>query len=462
MTHSSDELNRLISAALDGQLSEVEQEQLRDQLRNSPEAQQRYLELAHLDSLLQWEQGEELLLSQPAFPSEVSTPPSNSSRYRRQVQRLRWMLATTLLLCCLLTGLLFFQLGQPEAVARGRDPLSESVPVAIISQAENVVWGSTDLLDSLKEKVGKPLTTGWIKLESGRVQLDFYGGTTIVLEGPTELGITARNRAHLKSGKVTFFSGDQPGGFYLVSDQAQLFGERANGGVIVTGHQLEVHALKGELKLFDAHIVLDIPEPVLIEEGTALVLPKGAKNVKPVSFDRNRFVHEHELELDEQPGTSVPFHFTSQPMLAYGFQDGQHDLPAEGELVDDGERLVLRGNTWKMFKINQEMTDDLVIEFEFRSESEGQIHGLGFDTDDTYNDRSSVIQIHGYEALPTIGQQYNTYREEEWQTFRIPVGRYFSGAQKYLYFVADDDVTARAESEFRNVRFFRRVSKPVQ
>ncbi|MEZ6044107.1 MAG: hypothetical protein R3C11_00690 [Planctomycetaceae bacterium] len=453
--NSSDKLNQLISAALDGQLTDTEQIELREELKKSPDAQARYLELAHLDSLLQWDQGEELLLPEPALPVSLTTP-SSSSRYRRQVRHLRWMLATTLVVCGLLSGLLFFRIGQPEAVARSKDALVESGPVAIISSAEEVRWGSTDLLDPLTEKVGKPLTTGWIKIEAGEVQIDFYGGTTIVVEGPAELGITSRNRAHLKSGKVTIFSGDQPGGFYLSSDQAQLYAESASGGVIVDTAQLEVHTLKGTLKLFDAHTTLDVPEPVHINAGEAYRLPTGATNLVNIEFDRSRFVHEHDLELLEEVGTSIPFEFAAQPMLAYGFQDGQHGLPAKGELTANGETLILAGNTWKMFEVNLEMTEDLVMEFEFRSTLEGQIHGFGFDTDDTYNDRSSIIQIHGYEALPTIGQQYNTYRGDDWQTFRIPVGRYFTGTQKYLYFVADDDVTARAESEFRNVRFFRR------
>ncbi|MAT14047.1 MAG: hypothetical protein CMJ46_02110 [Planctomyces sp.] len=450
---SSEELNRLISAALDGQLTEAEQSELRAALRESSSARERYLEYAHLDSLLQWEQGDLPGLAEPPMQKMDESPIRLSSQ--RQVRRLRWMLAAALAICCLLSGLLFTRIGQPAAVAKNIDPLSESGPVAIISQVEDVVWCSTDLLESVPRKVGSPLSTGWVKIESGKVQIDFYSGATLLLEGPIELGINARNRAHLKEGKLTFFSGDQPEGFYLSSEHAQLYGEGASGGVVVNDRQLETHALAGTLKLFGSRMPLDVPEPVLLEAGNAFVLRKGIRNVEPVEFLSTSFARAEDLELREQPGTSRPFHFADQPMLGYGFQDGQHGLPAEAELLDHHERLVLRGNTWKMFEVDMEVTEDLVIEFEFRSDQEGQIHGFGFDTDDTYNDRSSIMQIHGYEMLPTIGQQYNTYAGEGWQRFRIPVGRYFSGKQKYLYFVADDDVTARATSEFRHVRFFR-------
>ncbi|QDU82889.1 hypothetical protein Pla110_46520 [Polystyrenella longa] len=458
--NSADELNRLISAALDGQLTDDEADQLREKLSDSPAAQQRYLELAHLDSILQWDQANSVVSESTVIPKHklipVATSKSISSApYRREVRQLRWMLASTILVCCMLAALLFTRIGQPEAIANNVDSYGESGPVAIISCTEDVVWGQTNLLDSIKNKVGTPLTTGWVKIESGQVQIDFYGGTTVLLEGPAELGLKARNRVHLESGKVTFFSGDQPEGFFLSSEHAQVFGEQATGGMIVTADQLEAHAIVGSLQLFDARMPLDVPEPVQLNEGEAFVLRKGIRNVEPIPFSPTSFVPAEDLELHEQPGTSQSFDFAAQPMLRYGFQDGQHDLPAEATLVDNGTRLVIHGNSWKMFEVNMKMTDDLVIEFEFRSDLEGQIHGIGFDTDATYNDRASVMQVHGYEVIPTIGQQYNSYAGEGWQRFRIPVGRHFSGNQKYLYFVADDDVTARAESEFRNVRFFR-------
>jgi len=40
------------------------------------------------------------------------------------------------------------------------------------------------------------------------------------------------------------------------------------------------------------------------------------------------------------------------------------------------------------------------------------------------------------------------------------VGRYLTGNYRYLHFIADEDVIARAESQFRNVRIYEAPTKP--
>jgi hypothetical protein len=123
--------------------------------------------------------------------------------------------------------------------------------------------------------------------------------------------------------------------------------------------------------------------------------------------------------------------------------------------LDGGRTLHLSGNAWKMVEVDADITPDTIIEFEFRSPREGQIHGFGLDNDDTYSSAEPIFQIYGYEARRDIGQQFNDYSGDGWRLYRFPVGRYLTGPRRYLYFAADEDVTGEAESFFRNVRIYR-------
>ena len=153
-------------------------------------------------------------------------------------------------------------------------------------------------------------------------------------------------------------------------------------------------------------------------------------------------------------GEVVQIDFVKQPPRSYGYQDGQFDLPSHVE-VQNANTLRLWGNAWKMVEVNTKITRDTVIEFEFRSPRQGQIHGLGFDNDDQYKSQPQpIFQFYGYEARQDIGQQFNDYSGSDWRKYRLRVGRYLTGLQKYLYFAADEDVTGDCESLFRNVRIY--------
>lgn len=116
----------------------------------------------------------------------------------------------------------------------------------------------------------------------------------------------------------------------------------------------------------------------------------------------------------------------------------------------DLDTVTLQNNAWKKAVINAAITADSVLHFEFKSDTSGKIHGIGFDAD---NDLSPewTFQLHGSQVWGNqdFDGQYAT--GSGWQHYSINVGSYLQGDFANLIFVMDDDAGLGADSAFRNI-----------
>ncbi len=105
----------------------------------------------------------------------------------------------------------------------------------------------------------------------------------------------------------------------------------------------------------------------------------------------------------------------------------------------DGSSLTLDGNRWQYINFPYTITANTVLEFDFSSSVEGEIHGIGFDTN--LNVDSNLFQLHGSEIWGI--QDFNNYAGAGTpQHYTIPVGQFYTtGDFNYLYFAMDDDET---------------------
>lgn len=456
---------QIISAFLDGLLTEEENQSFLASLESDEATRNLFLEMMNTDSLLKWEQGQtEALPDLFNATSEAHVPISNIdpgvTSARKQLTFMRYALAVTAALCVCLAGLLLLESNPTQAVAQLDS--NDGVPAAMIIEEHNAVWEQTEWT----QDVSKPLVPGWLKLKSGRALIDFLGGTTIALEGPAELGLNANNRAYLKSGHLAVLGTSRAHKFTLTTENLTILSQSANFGLIVNSDkQAELHVFEGSVA-----VSLSQPQPnenltqdqvsspqdsIKIEAGQSIVFDPSGQEVARQLADQNAFPTRSQFSVADPPGDIPALNFAEHQIQPYSFQDGQYELPTDYQLIEQGKGLRLWGNAWKTVEINREITPNTVIEFDFRCAHEGQIHGFGFDSDNEYDSRTNYIfQIYGYEVRPGIGQQFNTYSGTDWKRFRIRVGRYHVGKQRYLYFLADEDVIARAESQFRNVRIY--------
>ncbi len=98
----------------------------------------------------------------------------------------------------------------------------------------------------------------------------------------------------------------------------------------------------------------------------------------------------------------------------------------------------------------EEITETTVLEFDFKSDSEGEIHGIGFineegDLESTFFqiDGSQDLGIQDFNGAYETGSGFNSYT--------IPVGEYFTGSADQIVLVSDDDADLGATSTFSNI-----------
>jgi hypothetical protein len=140
--------------------------------------------------------------------------------------------------------------------------------------------------------------------------------------------------------------------------------------------------------------------------------------------------------------------FNQSSVLSYG-GTGQ-DI--NGTAVTRCDTLRLTGNTWKRIAFPYTVTPNTVLELDFESSVEGDIHGIGFDTDNT-PDPSSNFKLYGNQnwGIRDIVQYGGSGREH----LTIPVGQYIMGPIQWLTFINDHDVdNPTAESQFSNIRVY--------
>lgn len=147
-------------------------------------------------------------------------------------------------------------------------------------------------------------------------------------------------------------------------------------------------------------------------------------------------------------GGCPEINFNSYTVGSYGSgQDG-----GSSAIQDAGATLFLQQNAWKSITYNYTVTANTVIEFDFRSTAEGEIHGIGFDSDDAISS-NLTFQVHGTQNWGLLN--YNNYSPTAWTTYTIPVGSFYTGTFNRLFFVCDNDAApTTGTSYFRSVKIY--------
>ncbi len=121
---------------------------------------------------------------------------------------------------------------------------------------------------------------------------------------------------------------------------------------------------------------------------------------------------------------------------------------------DGGNTLEIKNNAWKKIVVNYNVTPNTILSFDFKSTKKGEIHGIGFD-DDMNIEQLKTFRVHGTQHWWGM-DDYDRYRGNgAYQKFTIPVGRFYTGQFRYLFFVADhDSAPENGDAFFSNVEIF--------
>ena len=150
-----------------------------------------------------------------------------------------------------------------------------------------------------------------------------------------------------------------------------------------------------------------------------------------------------QVYTDLQANVCIPENFTGLVSSYGGSQDaGSHIVSGNGNTV------TIQDNAWKYIPLNYTITPNTILAFEFKSTVEGEIHGIGFDTDNNISN-SLTFQLHGTQYWGLLN--FNNYSGSDWQAYSIPVGTFFTGSYNRLTFASDNDSGTNDNSQFRNV-----------
>lgn len=151
--------------------------------------------------------------------------------------------------------------------------------------------------------------------------------------------------------------------------------------------------------------------------------------------------------------TSGLVDFNNYNIDPYGGPD-QNDGSTTVAVLDGGATLQLSGNVWRKINLPYNVTADTVLEFDFRSSSEGEIHSIGFDKDLSIDfGGPRTFKVHGTQSWGITA--FDNYVPSGWQRYTIPVGQFLTGNFQYLTFGMDHDVAnPTGESFFSNVRIY--------
>jgi len=242
----SREFDDAVAAVCHGLASDVQMRSLNELLRTNPAARDEYLLRVELHTRLA--SAPDLFAATPAGAAAdavlaglrnpggsniVPLPPRAPNR-RRLVMWTAGLAACFVFLAAV--GLTWFR----HSTTRERTSLA----VAVLSQAVQARWNSA----ADNRAVGAALEPGWLRLRSGLVQVTFYSGARLLLEGPAQVQLVSPGEAFCQTGRVMAEVPPQARGFRVGTPQVKVVDLGTEFGLHVKGTGAEVHVFEGEVE----------------------------------------------------------------------------------------------------------------------------------------------------------------------------------------------------------------------
>jgi leucyl aminopeptidase len=155
---------------------------------------------------------------------------------------------------------------------------------------------------------------------------------------------------------------------------------------------------------------------------------------------------ENEGSDPDPTPTCETLDFTNYTITSFSNQDSDGSYT----VGNTGYSLSLSNNTWKYINYPYTITSQTVIEFEFSSTNQGEIHGIGFENDNTLTS-NRYFKVHGTQNYGITN--YDNYNSGN-TTYIIPVGSFYTGTVDRLVFINDNDGGSSNNSVFSNVKIY--------
>ena len=258
MSEIIDELESLLFDWDAGTLGDPGVERVREILRTSEEARAFYAQQQVITAALNLDVDAGLVPTGDVSASQVP-PTSNADKRvfssRRNPTISFWTAAAAAMLICGLTGrILYLELGPSKPVAattqsggeqRGDAKEATSSGVALLTRLVDVQWRD----QQTPLEVGDAIAPGRVAFDAGFLQIEFFCGATVVVEGPADLDLKSSTLARVHQGKLRAHVPPAAKGFSIEVDDMKVVDLGTEFGLAVSAQAADVHVFDGEVEL---------------------------------------------------------------------------------------------------------------------------------------------------------------------------------------------------------------------
>ena len=288
----------LLDAYLDGSLSAEEKKELERMLLESDAARREFWERASLHG---WTHAAAKLNYSTRSAADVA-------RERRELRGAPWEIALGWLgkfgwkiglagaVCAAVAMLLWAAVralpAQDEdmVVDAAPEPVANTNFVATLTRGTKVVWD-----DAGSVEIGSAMPARWLHLKSGAVQIEFYNGARVILEGPAALELVSAGEARLDFGKLSARVPEPAHGFKVYTEGATVTDLGTAFGLVRQKTE------PANLEVFEGKIEVateSTNQPQVLNAGEAVRV--NAKELQPMAAaDRVDFLSAEELARRE-------------------------------------------------------------------------------------------------------------------------------------------------------------------
>ena len=276
-----DKLDKLIAAYCDGYISDEDSKELEKILADSPEARRKLIEYTNIDAGLK-----EITEAE----NDIFCFPQDKTKRESRI----WLYAAAALF--IINLILVFRPSTEVKISEIKVPAV--VPQEIQSNYEHKAVAKITRAVKTQIKNNAALNPGRVKLESGLIQIEFFSGATMVLEGPAEIDLISSMKVAAISGKMHVKVPETAQGFVVDTGEMQVHDLGTEFAIDMNSKSPEVHVLDGEVEILHKNQKLK----TLFKSGSIAWDKKSAEisNIEP----RKDFISYREInklnEIDHQ------------------------------------------------------------------------------------------------------------------------------------------------------------------
>jgi Concanavalin A-like lectin/glucanases superfamily/FecR protein len=253
---NQERLEYLLDRYFDEALTAEERAELESLLLSWPQARSLFWERARFNGLLRrrgrenW--GRKLALGGVEQDAPISPWRGWWSAWARPLQSAGWWPAAAVAAILILLAFNLGRLGKPPQSTSAPEP-ADATAIASAPGAQGVatILRAVDVKWSGKERLaGNVLNPGWLKFDSGWLEVQFHRGARVVVEGPAEFELITDMQARCLRGKVRAEVPPPAIGFEVLSPNVRVVDRGTSFGLEVERDgPAEVYVFSGKVDL---------------------------------------------------------------------------------------------------------------------------------------------------------------------------------------------------------------------